>query len=346
MATHARDVDKAASILMTGYNQDEYLIEAVKSAVNQTVPVDVVLVDDHSDTPARETLRDIRGVTKIARNPRNLGQKKSQLTAWKLAQEHGLINDVVLFLDGDDILEPDAVENVLPHFKEGVSKVQFQASVIDGNGEKNGAVFPKFPPGYSPADIHDDLNRTGNYQTPPTIGNAYASWFLKDFIPRNTDQRSPHDGIFATAAAIYGDVVTLEKPLGRYRVHSGNMSGQDELDLDKIRNDLDLDVERHLFFVTFTTKNPDLGVTIDRNALRMNLWVQERLQSLNRADGKSIEFHQTWRAIMKSNLGIKGKLLRLAWLFTLSFSPWPISKAAIELRFCSGKRGLLSKVIG
>lgn len=346
MHTPKRKKHKAASIIMTGYNQDEYLIQAVLSAVNQTVPVDVILVDDYSDTPIRETLKDIKGVSKMGRNRRNLGQKKAQLVGWKLAQDNGLVNDVVLFLDGDDILEPNAVEDVLPHFGQGVSKVQFQASVIDGSGEKNGAVFPKYPPRYSPADVRDDLTRTGNYVTPPTIGNAYASWFLKDFIPRNTDQRSPHDGMYSTAAAIYGEVITLQKPLGRYRIHDNNMSGQAELNMDKIRNDLNLDLERHRFFVEFTKNNPDLGVTIDRNSLRMNLWAQERLQSLNRADGKPVEFYQAWQAIMKSKLCAKGKLVRLTWFFTLSFFPWPISKAAMELRFCSGRRGLLSKLIG
>ena len=72
----------------------------------------------------------------------------------------------------------------------------------------------------------------GFYPYPPTSGNAYARWFLEQIMPCYRI-RCGADGPLNTVSPLYGRVVTIDRPLGYYRVHGKNDGAQGTLSAEK-----------------------------------------------------------------------------------------------------------------
>lgn len=111
-----RDEPVSASIVITTYNDAEYLHQAIDSLLSQTVlPAEIIIVDDGSANDMAESMVKkhfpetafIRFVKKINGGPssaRNLGVALAT-------------SDYVAFLDVDDAWLPDNLENKLNQFK-------------------------------------------------------------------------------------------------------------------------------------------------------------------------------------------------------------------------------------
>ena len=56
--------------------------------------------------------------------------------------------------------------------------------------------------------------------------------------------------VFLTLAPILGDVLTIRKPLARYRLHDASYSAMRSLDASKLRERLLQDVEKARFFAS------------------------------------------------------------------------------------------------
>jgi glycosyltransferase involved in cell wall biosynthesis len=97
------------SILISAYNAEEWIAEALESAVAQTWPhKEIILVDDGSTDGTGEVARRFasRGVTVLS--TRNGGLSVGQNYAY--AHSRG---DYIQFLDADDLLAPDKIERQL-----------------------------------------------------------------------------------------------------------------------------------------------------------------------------------------------------------------------------------------
>src|SRR3954451_20463787 len=94
------------SIVIDNYNYARFLPEAIESALAQTYPdTEVIVVDDGSTDDSREIIASygsrVRPVLKT-----NGGQASAFNAGFAASR-----GDVVLFLDSDDTLFPEAVEN-------------------------------------------------------------------------------------------------------------------------------------------------------------------------------------------------------------------------------------------
>jgi hypothetical protein len=69
--------------------------------------------------------------------------------------------------------------------------------------------------------VRESFRRTGTYRWPVSVGNAYARWFANALFPLSP-AHGP-DGALNTVAPLYGDVLTIPRPLARYRIHGQNM---------------------------------------------------------------------------------------------------------------------------
>jgi glycosyltransferase involved in cell wall biosynthesis len=100
------------SILIPSFNQEAYLAEAIESALSQTHPCEIIIVDDGSTDGSLMLAQQYEPEVKVVRQV-NKGLASARNT--------GIMNasgDYILPLDADDILLPNCVERLLQVAKE------------------------------------------------------------------------------------------------------------------------------------------------------------------------------------------------------------------------------------
>ena len=231
------------SVIIANHNYRDYVGAAIESALAVDWPdKEVIVVDDASTDDSRGVIDSFQGKVAAYYRP-----KSNQLGAHMFGFEQST-GDIIIFLDADDLLEPEVMQEVAKVWRPGVSKVQYRMNLIDATGTQLGSAIPQFPPQDDPEKLRRTFLRTMAYITPPGSGNAYS----RDFV-RNVFAFGPtipqSDAVLLTIAPILGDVLTIRKPLARLRIHGaswGSMIGS--LDPFKLRQMLHQDVERAQLF--------------------------------------------------------------------------------------------------
>ncbi len=220
------------SIIIDNYNYREFLPLAISSALGQTYPkVEVVVVDDGSTDGSQSVVQGYGDrVTAILKA--NGGQASAFNAGF--ARSSG---EIVVFLDSDDILLPNAICLVVDAFRDDprLAKVHFHMSVIDAEGRLTGA---SRPPAYATM-LDGDLRR--HYLTfpddvwrLPTSGNAFAAAVLRRILPIDeAAYRGGADTYLTHVAPLYGRVRYLPCECAYYRIH-----GQNNYELDGTRLNL------------------------------------------------------------------------------------------------------------
>ena len=98
------------TVAITSYNQAEFIGEAISSALAQTYPTAVLVVDDGS-TDGSADIAERMGV-RVVRGPH-----RGALMTFRAAVEV-VATDYYCLLNGDDALEPDYVEQTRPHMED------------------------------------------------------------------------------------------------------------------------------------------------------------------------------------------------------------------------------------
>ena len=99
------------SVIVTSYNQQEYLREAIESAINQTVAAfEIIVADDHSTKDGSiETIREYAerysGLVRGLFQEKNVGIPRNRNSALQIVR-----GDYIAILDGDDRLLPEFIE--------------------------------------------------------------------------------------------------------------------------------------------------------------------------------------------------------------------------------------------
>jgi glycosyltransferase involved in cell wall biosynthesis len=226
-------------VIIANYNYRDYVGAAIESALAIDWPnKEVIVVDDASTDDSRTVIESFGGRVSAHFRP-----KSHQLGAHKFGFERST-GDVIIFLDADDLLEPDVMKEIAKAWRPGISKVQFRMNLIDAAGAQLGSAIPQFPPEDNPEKLRRHYVRTTAYTTPPGSGNAYSRDFVRDAFAFTESTIPQSDAVLLTLAPILGDVLTIRKPLARYRVHSASYGGMEALDAAKFRTRLHQDLER------------------------------------------------------------------------------------------------------
>src|SRR6516165_6057316 len=231
------------SVIIANYNYCDFVGAAIESALAVDWPDnEVIVVDDASTDDSRRIIEGFRDRIAAYFRP-----KSHQLGAHMFGFEQST-GDIIIFLDADDLLEPEVMQEVAKVWRPGVSKVHYRMNLIDSTGTRLGSALPQFPPKDDPEKLRRTYLRTMAYTTPPGSGNAYS----RDFV-RNVFALGPtipqSDAVLATVAPILGDVLTIRKPLARYRIHDASWGGMTRsVNAFKLRQRLHQDIEKaHLF---------------------------------------------------------------------------------------------------
>jgi glycosyltransferase involved in cell wall biosynthesis len=230
------------SIVISSYNYEPYLREAIDSALAQTYPhTEVIVVDDGSTDGSPEIIRSYGDAVTAVFKPN--GGQASSLSAGFAASR----GDIVLFLDSDDMFFPEAVARVVAAYRPGVSKIQFRLQVVDAQSVPTGRYLPpmayRLPNGSERANILAGRP----YPSPPSSGNAYTREVLQRVMPLPEDTwRMYVDTYCLILAGLLGEVASIEQPCGRYRVHGKNFSGfgVHALDIGWLHTSTDLALRR------------------------------------------------------------------------------------------------------
>jgi len=199
------------SVIIANYNYRDFVGAAISSALAIDWPdKEVIVVDDASTDDSRSVIDGFRG--KIAAYFR---PKSYQLGAHIFGFEQST-GDVIIFLDADDLLEPDVMLEVAKVWRPGVSKVQYRMNLIDAIGSQLGTAIPQFPLKNDPTKVRRIHRRTMAYTTPPGSGNAYSRGFVRAvfamaFVPSGqiSGEAQPSESGESTLRASDAPLLTL-----------------------------------------------------------------------------------------------------------------------------------------
>src|SRR5215468_9176257 len=113
------------SVIIANYNYRDFVGAAIESALVVDWPdKEVIVVDDASTDDSRTIIESFGSRVAAYFRP-----KSHQLGAHMFGFEQST-GDVIIFLDSDDLLEPEVMQEVMKVWRPGISKVQYRMSVI------------------------------------------------------------------------------------------------------------------------------------------------------------------------------------------------------------------------
>lgn len=324
------------SVVIPNYNYGDFVGAAISSALAVDWPdVEVIVVDDGSTDHSREVISQFGDRVTIIEQD-NAGALQAVNRGYRLSR-----GDVVIFLDSDDVLDPEIASEIAGVWYDGISKVQVQMRRIDREGRPTGSVFPEYGKVPTPMQIVRWMSKTSAYPTPPGSGNAYARSFLERMFPLDERTGRFSDSPLLAAAPYFGDVVTINKPLVGYRIHGNNDS---ELLADPKRQ-LALQVRRaylrHLYALEIMGTGTNRGdlAPLFRSRHLLQLRIAER--RTNPETPPPIPTDSRWRMLRDSfaNLGAPGpesawhRVTVGLWSIVTLISPPPLARRLIRARY-------------
>ncbi len=215
-AAHPRP--RSASVLINNFNYGQFVGLAIESALAQTHPAQVIVVDDGSTDSSREVIQGFGSRVHAIFQP-NGGQGSAMNTGFADAT-----GDIVVFLDADDMLDSTAVASLLAEWQPATVLAQYPLNILNKRGLKVG-IHPDPPSSLSQGDVRAELLRTGSFGANVTSGLAFLRRALVRIMPLPASElRNAADGYLVRAVAFFGEVQRLDVPLGSYRRHDSNDS--------------------------------------------------------------------------------------------------------------------------
>lgn len=220
-------VDMKAEILMAVYNGEKYLAQQLESIARQSCTDWKLTICDDASTDGtmitvRQFARRFPDKVRFFVNPKNSGSPKANF--FSLIRNSDA--DVIFTCDQDDVWEEDKLELTLKAF-EGVDKpllVHTDMSVTDENG---GRLFPSMI-----KKQHIDVSRTAiNQLIVQNVVTGCTMAFNKELkaLLAEPELVPVHDWWIAAVAALYGEIVFIDKCTVRYRKHNNNVCGPQDM---------------------------------------------------------------------------------------------------------------------
>jgi hypothetical protein len=202
------------SIVIDNYRYEQFVARTIESALEQTVAerVEVIVIDDGSPDNSMEVINRYADRVQVIAKP-NGGQASAYNLGFQVAR-----GELILFLDADDWLYPDAAAEILAAWVPGVSKLQFPLDLVDVAGDP---LYRQVPRTLQDSEEAEQLMRDwGAYGSPPGSGNVYHRDYLRQVLPLDeATWTTAADSVPVLLAPAYGRVVSLRRALGVYRVH-------------------------------------------------------------------------------------------------------------------------------
>ncbi|MEL7077906.1 MAG: glycosyltransferase [Cyanobacteria bacterium J06582_2] len=320
------------SIIVNNYNYDRFLGEAIDSALNQTYPnTEVIVVDDGSTDNSRSIIASYG-----ARIIPILQPNGKQAAAFNsgFAQSKG---DIIIFLDSDDYLLPEAVDEIVKVWQPNIAKVHYRLNVVDGVGKSLGYSCPQGSSPLAQGRVWQKLLETGNYCSTPTSGNAISRDVLTKLFPIPDKFKLTADDYLSFQVPFYGEIAAIEKHLGVYRVHDNNQWALATVTGDRFKRFVRHDLQN---FALIERKAEELGHEIPSDLEQRSigrLW--SRIISL-RLNGQTHPISSDYslklifqgiRSLWKySSFNLPKRIFYSLWFIWVGLTPLFLAKPAIS----------------
>ena len=332
--------DKPVSVIIANFNYAAFIGAAIDSALAlHWANVEVIVVDDGSHDGSREVIGSYGDkITAIFQE--NQGQVPACNRG--LAASSG---QWVIFLDSDDMLHPDLLQEAAKLWHPGVSKIQCQMLRVDAAGKSLEAISPQYKVKPDPELIREWVSTTSAYPTPPGSGNIYARWYLEELFPLDAGIWDFTDSPCLAAAPYFGDVETIIRPLVYYRIHGRNDSQMVSFDPRLAVRDIERAQRRFNYARKIAGEH---GITVDSRAIFRSLSFNvNRIVSYRFAgdrhpiecDSRPRVFRDALRAATSSQgVTARSSLLLLLWIVLAALAPRRLAELLISWRFIPGSR--------
>jgi len=209
------------SVVLSNYNGDEYLAEAIESVLAQDYPnFEFIIVDDGSKDSSAEIInsyaRKHSGIVIPILNKENEGQAEGFNIG--IARSRG---ELVSFLDSDDLWFPNKLSSVRKHFGDTnrVAFHQHNLKLLHGDKLTN-KPFRDFLVSGDYGNYADRIRVMPIFV--PTSGLTFKRSVLDKVMPIPKTFRVCADGYMTRASLVWGQVSSTNEFCGAYRVHKGN----------------------------------------------------------------------------------------------------------------------------
>ena len=329
------------SIIINNYNYDRFLPEAIDSALAQTYPhTEVIVVDDCSTDNSRDVIAKYGDKIIPILHQENGKQAAAFNSGFAISK-----GEIIIFLDSDDYLFPNAVECIVAVWKPELAKVHYRLSVVDTFRQSLGFSYPQGDKPLDSGEVWRSLLEVGGYISVATSGNALNRKALAQMFPIPEEYKLTADDYLSILIPFYGEVAAIEEPLAAYRIHTNNQWALATVTGDRFRRFVRHDMQNYALLVC---KAQELGYEIPEDLeIRSfgRLW--SRLASL-RLDPKN-HLIPTDNALQLIFLGIRSlwkyseytfvkRLVFSVWFISVGLLPLPLAKEAITWLFVPQKR--------
>ncbi|HET7710067.1 MAG TPA: glycosyltransferase [Sphingomicrobium sp.] len=229
-------VDACVTVIVTCFNLERFIAESIQSVLDQNFrgSIELIVVDDCSTDKSVEIIRQFPEARYL-----NTAENSGVLLA-TIAGIEAASNDLLFFLDGDDLWAPEKVQSVFDRFRadpllafatHDLWYANEGGEVLDRETRPAQCLTPVPQAGMSEALRQGILNQTdyvwlgSAMAIRASVANAagFCAWAKKLPDPRNTYQDWPL--AFWVAADPDSRLDYVADKLFRYRLHGMNYSG-------------------------------------------------------------------------------------------------------------------------
>jgi hypothetical protein len=346
-----RTGDLEVDIVISNYDYGDYVTYAVDSACGQTHPsVHVIVGDDGSTDDSLSLLRGYGDRIEVV--AKDNGGQASAINAGA-ARCRG---DIVIFLDADDVLLPEAAARAAAAFAadDGLVKVQCRMEVIDAAGRSTGIIKPAEHLPLPTGDLRrEELAFPFDIVWMATSANAFRTEALRQVLPIPEDEyRLCADWYLNHVTPLLGRVASLDEIGALYRVHGRNGYEPQTLtlDLDHIRATIGYAqaTARAIMRLADTRgyESPDRILSVSDVAGRLISLRSEPDRHPVAEDTVSSLLVDAMRATRRrEDVALPMKLMFLGWFFLMAIAPRRLVRPFAERYLFPGRRQGLNRLL-
>lgn len=319
------------SIVVNNYNYEDFVPLAIDSALEQTYSsIEVIVVDDGSTDDSRKRISVYR--ERICAIFQENGKQAAALNTGFAASR----GEIVIFLDADDELQPQAVEQIVSSWEPEIAKIHYRLEVIDENSQPRGFCYPPIGRPLAYGEVWQNLIKVGSYASTPMSGNAYSRKILTRVFPIPDEYKLTADDYLMISVPFYGQLKAIEEPLGKYRIHGKNQWAMSTVSGSRFRRFVQHDLQN---YELLAQKSKEFGHEVPKDLEFRSLGrLWSRLASLRLEPEKHpvpsdraipLIYWGVRALLMYSTLNWQKRLIYFGWFLWVGLLPVPFAKLGV-----------------